>query len=333
MFGLAPGMTTTREGCVNCPLGFFGMEEGAADQDGGCAGCPTGMYGKRAGMQSNETGCRPCAVGTYQDTTGQAEVSSCIACRHDPEGMGSGDTGASISLGTTDFAGCIHPDVTVAAALVSGFPLTLTGLVGQNLQQSHSIEIMVSCGGGSAIGFTTGSGNDAGTEYDFPLTPVGTTYPAGGTYHVCWCAGLASTAGVVRCTARADFDHYVGTLLVDGPYFGHYFYCTKGRECVLGKILGQGLKPGDEVFISRSCNENPVTAYRGVTLADRVATINTTNIDSGTFEASFEFRLRVLRPSVYTVCWRRPDWSTEGDDEAFRTKIGQLQLEGPDSGQ
>jgi hypothetical protein len=294
------------------------------------------MFGLAEGMQTDQTGCQPCTVGTYQDLIGQAEVTSCKACRH-----GSGDTGASISVGTTDFSGCIHPDVTVAAALVSGYPLTLTDVVGQNLRGSHSVEIMINCGEGAGIGFTTGVGNDDGTQYDFSPTPVGTTYPAGGTYKVCWCAGAPSSAGVVQCSAKADFDHYVGTLVVDGPYFGHYFYCTKGRVCVLPKILGYGLQTGDEVFISRSCNENPVTKYRGVEFDDRVATISEsltsfpelTDLGLKPFEATFDFRLRVLRPTVYTICWRRPDETTGNDFLSFGTEVGSLQLEGPDSGQ
>jgi hypothetical protein len=135
---------------------------------------------------------------------------------------------------------------------------------------------MVTCGTATATGFTTGVGNTDGTEYEFPSTSVGTTYPAGGTYRVCWCAGGESSAGLVQCTAKTDFDHYIGTLLVNGPYFGHYFYCTKGRVCVLDKIIGQDLQVGDEIFISRGCNEDPVTTYRGVPLADRVAAISQT---------------------------------------------------------
>ena len=69
-------------------------------------------------------------------------------------------------------------------------------------------------------------------------------------------------------------------------------------------------------------------------LADRVAAISQTQDDPETFEASFEYRLRILRPSVYTVCWRRPAEGTSfapgaGEDESFRTEVGRLQLEGP----
>ena len=65
----------------------------------------------------------------------------------------------------------------------------------------------------------------------------------------------------------------------------------------------------------------------GVPLADRVAAISQTQDDPETFEASFEYRLRILRPSVYTVCWRRPAEGTSfapgaGEDESFRTEVG-----------
>ena len=76
----------------------------------------------------------------------------------------------------------------------------------------------------------------------------------------------------------------------------------------------------------------PVTTYRGLALNDRVAKINATG-DGQAFEASFEYRLRVLRPAIYSVCWRRPTTTTEQDDNAFRTEVGLLELEGPDSGQ
>jgi hypothetical protein len=129
----------------------------------------------------------------------------------------------------------IGPSPTNHRTCVSGQICALDGLTGQHLSDSDRIFILGTCGIKSMIPRMTSVGTRF-TVFSSGSNILSTIEPtaAGGTYRLCWCAGVAS-----QCTLASEFRVDAGALTLVGvaPLRQHRT-CVSGQTCSLRGFTG-----------------------------------------------------------------------------------------------
>ena len=205
-----------------------------------CEPCAAGRYKSSIGNDA----CEKCAAGKWSNTTGAVDAATCVNCI----------TGSTTEAdGSAGEESCVRPENGQVAACISGRVCLIDPLFGFGLRSGHRIVITASDCASAKLAVARVSDNGMskpsmnGRQYIWGNVP-GDFLPAGGSYNLCWCAGM----GALSCAdIRINFWLAAGQLEVAGP-LENSFECVRGEDCVdLGPFQGYGLSESDKVAARR----------------------------------------------------------------------------------
>eukprot|EP00930_Biecheleria_cincta_P035475 TRINITY_DN24396_c0_g2_i1.p1 TRINITY_DN24396_c0_g2~~TRINITY_DN24396_c0_g2_i1.p1 ORF type:complete len:4398 (+),score=706.18 TRINITY_DN24396_c0_g2_i1:1156-13194(+) len=208
----------------------------------------------------------------------------------------------------------------------AGRSLNITDLKGVGLKPLDLMMITyanASCGdalpatqlGGEGISYLT----QDGTIFAFPPISRG----PGGRYQLCWCR---KASGITDCRRNVDFVVTAGHLILQGPLTDQMHSCRSGRECTVALKWDNAVDPEKVdglLSVAPTCS----------TGLHFLGTKMVYGFPGGPAEGNADFNWTVVKASagLHKLCWCA--LPCKGPEDKFAFEVGQLEIEGPYSGQ
>eukprot|EP00438_Fugacium_kawagutii_P036307 Skav212391 [mRNA] locus=scaffold673:88105:90723:- [translate_table: standard] len=208
---------------------------------------------------------------------------------------------------------------------VAGATCSLTGILGEGLQEGDFILVMDTCGmeGSLVSGFpATGTValTEEGTSFGWGFATISA---AGGIYQLCWCSAEGMHDGET-CSTAADANIAIGQLhLIGVSPLSQDHTCVAGQTCRIEGLKGQNLPDvGSMLLVLETCGFASVPA--GLSPADPWPIANAL----GEVQDFQSTNFLTFAGGYYRLCWCSGLGSCVAATD-FNIDVGRLTLVGP----